>query len=158
MTQDPFPIQKWLDAMKTSLNELLRTTLNMQGAEIASRQYDLPWRNTMGAYVPLVGKDFSLHIGLVSTSDGCHAIARSLLNRPAHELITEEDMADAIREVANIIAGMSKKIMEGDVSASTIGLPLFINGHIQLTKEQQAGSEMIRIGDIICYLMVVRQR
>ena len=158
MSEADFSIQKWLDAMKTAINELLRNTLNHEGCEIASRQYDLPWRNTLGAYVPLVGKDYSLQLGLVSTPDGCHTIARSLLTRPPHELITEEDMADAIREVVNIVAGSTKKRVEGDVPKSTLGLPLFINGHIQITKEQQAGSEMIKIGDVTAYLMVVRQR
>ncbi len=158
MDQVTFSTQTWLDAMKTAAQEVVKTTFNLAGFEGATRQDNLPWNNTIGAYVPLVGKQYSLQLGLVSTAEGCQRIARRLLNLKEHDILLEEEMADAIREIVNILGGLSKKIIEGDIPASSLGLPIFINGHITITKEQTAGSEMIKIGDVICYLIVLRQK
>jgi hypothetical protein len=151
-------LQTWLDALKSAAHTFMQTTYNSKEVTTASRQSSLPWHNTMGAWVPLVGESFSLQLGLVSTDDGCQAIARKLLNLSAMDPLTEEDMADAIRETVNILAGMSKMTIEGDVSLSTLGLPLFIAGHIKITKEQAAVSEMINLGNESCYLIVLKQR
>ncbi len=151
-------LQTWLDALKAAAHAFIQTTYNSDGVAAASRQSNLPWDNTMGAWVPLVGEAFSLQLGLVSTDDGCQAIARRLLNLSPTAPLTEEDMADAIRETVNIIAGMSKTTIEGDISLSSLGLPLFIAGHIKITKEQAAVSEMINLGDQSCYLVVLKQR
>ncbi len=150
-------LQTWLDALKSAAHTFIQT-YSEEGISPTSRQSSLPWNNTMGAWVPLVGEHFSLQLGLVSTDDGCQAIARKLLNLSPNAPLTEEDMADAIRETVNIIAGMSKMTIEGDVSLSSLGLPLFIAGHIKITKEQAAVSEMINVGDQSCYLVVLKQR
>jgi hypothetical protein len=151
-------LQTWLDALQAAAHEFMQTTYNSKEVAATSRQSSLPWHNTMGAWVPLIGDAYSLQLGLVSTDDGCQAIARRLLNLAPLEPLTEEDMADAIRETVNILAGMSKKTIEGDISKSTLGLPLFIAGHIKITKEQAAVSEMITLGNEICYLIVLKQR
>ncbi len=152
-------IQTWLDAMKDAAHKFMQTTYNSPRAvSTTSRQEGLPWNNTMGAWVPLVGNAYSLQLGLVSTDDGCQAIARRLLNLRHEDPLTEEDMADAFRETVNILAGSSKTAIEGDLPASTLGLPIFINGHIKITKEQAAVSEMISLGDVSCYLIVLKQR
>jgi hypothetical protein len=151
-------LQTWLDALKAAAHTFMQTTYNSQEVTATSRQSGLPWHNTLGAWVPLVGEAFSLQLGLVSTDDGCQAIARKLLNLSPLDPLTEEDMADAIRETVNILAGMSKMTIEGDVSLSTLGLPLFIAGRIKITKEQTAVSEMINLGNASCYLIVLKQR
>jgi hypothetical protein len=151
-------LQTWLDALRAAAHEFMQTTYNSKEVTATSRQSSLPWHNTMGAWVPIIGDAFSLQLGLVSTDDGCQAIARKLLNLKPLAPLTEEDMADAIRETVNILAGMSKKTIEGDISKSTLGLPLFIAGHIKITKEQAAVSEMISIGNESCYLIVLKQR
>lgn len=151
-------IHAWLDALKSAAHLFMQTTYNSEDVSTVSRQSSLPWHNTLGAWVPLVGSDYSLQLGLVSTDDGCQAIARKLLNLEAEAPLTEEGMADAIRETVNILAGMSKVTIEGDVPKSTLGLPIFIDGHIKITKEQAALSEMITLGDVSCYLVVLKQR
>jgi hypothetical protein len=151
-------IQTWLDALKAAAHKFMQNTYNSREVIATSRQASLPWNNTMGAWVPLVGHAYSLQLGLVSTDDGCQAIARKLLNLHPEDPLTEEDMADAFRETVNILAGTSKTSIEGDMPASTLGLPIFINGHIKITKEQAAVSEMISLGDISCYLIVLKQR
>lgn len=151
-------LQTWLDALRAAAYKFMQNTFNSHDVSATSRQSNLPWNNTMGAWVPLVGREHSLQLGLVSTDDGCQAIARKLLNLRPEAPLTEEDMADAIRETVNILAGTSKTAIEGDTPASTLGLPIFINGHIKITKEQAAASEMISFGDISCYLVVLKQR
>jgi len=151
-------IHAWLDALKAAAHTFMQTTYNSQDVATTSRQSSLPWHNTLGAWVPLVGNTFSLQLGLVSTDDGCQSIARKLLNLGPEAPLTEEEMADAIRETVNILAGMSKITIEGDVPKSTLGLPIFIDGHIKITKEQAALSEMISLGEVICYLVVLKQR
>lgn len=151
-------LQPWLDALRTSAHAFMQNTYNSKEVGTASRQSGLPWHNTLGAWVPLNGESYSLQLGLVSTDDGCQAIARRLLNLSATDPLTEEDMADALRETVNILAGMSKTTVEGDVSKSTLGLPIFIDGHIKITKEQTALSEMITLGEASCYLVVLKQR
>ncbi|MCD4813617.1 chemotaxis protein CheX [bacterium] len=158
MTQTVTALQNWLDALKAALSEVSKTILNQEEGSFNPRQNDLPWNNTIGAYIPIISRDYSLQLGLVSTEDGCNTLARALLKRSPDELLCAEDMADAIREVVNIICGMSKAKIEGDVSNSTLGLPIFIEGHIRLTKEQDVCSEMVMFGNVKCYLIVLRQK
>jgi hypothetical protein len=158
METDTLNIQTWLDALKTAARIFMQNTYNSKDVSTTSRQSSLPWHNTLGAWVPLVGPAYSLQLGLVSTDDGCQALARRLLGLHAEDPLTEEDMADAFRETVNILAGSSKRAIEGDVPASTLGLPIFINGHIKITKEQAAVSEMIELGNVSCYLIVLKQR
>jgi hypothetical protein len=151
-------IHTWLDALKAAAYTFMKTTYNSENVVAVSRQGSLPWSNSMGPWIPIVGKSYSLQLGLVSTDDDCQKIARNLLNLKAHDPLTEEDMADALRELLNILAGTSKCTIEGDVSVSSLGLPIFINGHIKITKEQAVASEMITLGDVCCYLIVLKQR
>jgi hypothetical protein len=158
MTTQTAALQSWLDALKAAAHAFMQNTYNSKEVATTSRQSSLPWHNTMGAWVPLVGNTYSLQLGLVSTDDGCQSLARKLLNLNTEDPLTEEDMADALRETVNILAGMSKTTIEGDVPASTLGLPIFIDGHIKITKEQAAASEMILLHDTSCYLVVLKQR
>jgi len=151
-------LEHWLEAMRSAAEELVSVALASHTYEYVPGRNDIPWKQTIGAYVPIVANNFSVHLGLLSSPDGCHSIARSLLNRPEDEKVSEEDMADAIREVVNILGGMTKTRIEGDIPRSTLGLPIFINGHVQITREQEAGLQMIKIGSTTCYLIALRQK
>jgi Chemotaxis phosphatase CheX len=151
-------LNDWLEAMKKSASEFAQTTLGLPGIVVSPESDSLSWEDTIGAYVPWVSDDQSVQIGLITTPENCYQLARSLLGLTENDELTEEDMADAVREIVNILAGMSKSIIGGNVSASNMGLPVFINGYILLTKTQRSSSELIRLGNISCYLFVLQEK
>jgi chemotaxis protein CheY-P-specific phosphatase CheC len=157
-TQTVEILQTWLDALKAAARTFMQTTYNVENVAPTSRLISLPWNHTQGAWIPIIGESYSLQLGVVSTDDGCQAIARNLLCMAPEAPLTEEDMADAFRETINILVGISKTAIEGDISCSTLGLPIFITGQIKITKEQAAISEMITLGGVGCYLIVLKQR
>ena len=149
-------LQQWLDALKQSTHELTQTTLGLQGCTTISRQDSLPWQNTVGAYVPCINHEHKIQLGLVTTPEGCNLLARTLLGLSEEDPLEEEDKVDAIREIVNILGGMCKTKIGGNASASSMGLPIFINGYVQLTKEQSSASELVALGDLHCYLIVIQ--
>lgn len=147
----------WLEALVKSADELAKTTLNVSGCDVLERSGHVPWMDTMGAYVPWVCNGYSVQLGIISTRDGCQNLAKMLLEYKENETIEDEDMEDAIQEIMNMLAGMSKGIVGGAVTAKNMGLPVFINGYIEITSAQVVLSELVQINAIYCYLLVLHQ-
>lgn len=109
-----------------------------------------------GAYVPILSGDNSLHVGIVSDESGCVSLTRALLGMAPDEDVSPEDVRDAVGEIANMIAGGVKtKVTEKGVSAQ-IGLPIFIQGHIECGGSTQTIVSQLTFDDVDVCITVVR--
>lgn len=121
-------VDRWLDAALDSLSEVATTTLAVDAPNTVERTRRVP-RHMEGALIPIV-HDHSMQIGIFSTAEGSIAVARALLGMEPGDAISSTEIADAIGEVANIVAGGAKKRMS-DIPNIKLGLPIYFRGDIE---------------------------
>ena len=154
---DPDQVQTWMHAMVNSADELATSTLGLDGVVTLSEemptQRDLP-----GSYVALVGDIFNFEYGVAGTWDSFGVLARTLLFMEPEEILEDDDLADAINEVINIVAGGVKRRMSDVDPGLKLGLPAFFNGILHPTSHQEALSSKIEIAGAEIYLMLFRHK
>jgi CheY-specific phosphatase CheX len=112
----------------------------------------------MGAHIALVGERETAQLGLISSQEGCWNLARAFLGMERDESLSEEDMADALEEIINILAGGVKRRLIALDSSLKMGLPFFIQGHIMATPAQDRAIAAFRLGVVEGHLIVLRSR
>lgn len=147
------PLSDWMKATVDAASEFSSTTL---GASLmVLRGSNLPIDLT-GCFVALVGEEGSLQIGLASDSAGCMTLAKALF--ASDDDLPEEDVGDALGEIANIIAGGVKKRMATGQVPLALGLPIVMEGHIRLTERQQIAQLDVSLGDVPIRLLIVSNK
>ncbi|MCK5241570.1 chemotaxis protein CheX [bacterium] len=151
-------MREWLEAAETSAQELVTTALGYEKFEVIGRLTEVPLKK-IGAYIPLVGdgETAKMEIGILSDPEGCQALSRSLLGMADTEPVTTADVADAIGEMANILAGSIKRLVADRVSSPQIGLPFFFDGMVHF-KEPLATAVSNSLWGTVNVLLVVLQR
>lgn len=89
---------------------------------------DSPGDDFIGANIAVVGDEHAVQLGVLSSPDQADKIARAMLGMEPDEDLPHSDMADAIGEIANIIAGGVKGAMVDDAPGLRLGLPVFSEG------------------------------
>lgn len=153
----PLPIDHWMDVMEAATSEVAVATLGVGNVERFAR-LDEPSTVMSGAYLPLVGVEDQLQIALAALPDDCGRIARAMLGMAETDDLPIADVADAINELVNIIAGGVKSKVFDRLGALQLGLPIFIHGPPQPTGRLRTRVTPVRIGETPAVLMVVQHR
>jgi CheY-specific phosphatase CheX len=148
---DLVKLDDWLKATIDAAREFTSTTLDAalvpgeQGADIS--------RDLTGCFVALIGDERSLQIGLASNAAGCQILAQALF--ASDEPLSDEDVTDALGEIANVIAGGVKKRMATFQLPLAIGLPIVMDGHLRLSERQQMIAADVRLGQVPVRLLII---
>lgn len=145
----------WQGAVEAGATDIARDGFNFSGFEVLERTSVIP-EGMPGSFIPLVAQNESVQVGIVSTPAGCEAMARSLMQLGAPERLSPIDLADALSEAANILAGYVKRNMQDYLNPVQLGLPLFVNGHLETSDRMRAAVTRVRMGDIEAALIVLR--
>jgi hypothetical protein len=114
------------------------------------------FRAPFGAYVPLSSSDSVVQLGIVAERLHCEAMSRALLGMPEDEAFgSDGDVADALGEIANMVAGSAKTRMNERIPDIVLGLPLCVNGRIECQGAEQATTEFT-FGTTRARLVVLR--
>jgi len=149
----PHPLNAWLNATIEATAEFSTTTLDAPLTALDSSNLPL---DLTGCFVALVGEVGSLQIGLASDSVGCQTLAKALFG--SDEDLPEEDVGDALGEIANIVAGGVKKRMASGEISLALGLPIVMEGHIRLTERQQIAQVDVLLGQVQTRLLIVSSK
>jgi CheY-specific phosphatase CheX len=147
------PLSGWMNATVDAASEFSSTTL---GAPLATLETSELPKDLTGCYVALVGEEGSLQIGLASDSAGCMTLAKALFG--SDDELPEEDVGDALGEIANIIAGGVKKRMTTGQVPLALGLPIVMEGHIRLTERQQVAQLDVSLGHVPTRLLLISNK
>jgi CheY-specific phosphatase CheX len=145
---------EWLEATVGSASEFAATTLHVALSPIES-SIKLPVALT-GCFVALIGEEGSIQIGLAANALGCQSLAQALFE--SSEALPEEDVTDALGEIANIIAGGVKVRLSNVQPQLAIGLPIVMDGHLRLSDRQQLVTKDIQLGTIPIRLLILCTR
>ena len=151
-------VSDWVAAMADASSELAQS-LGIDGVEVLG-WHNVPPTGMAGAYIPLLAEDQTLQLALLASPAGCADLSRLLLGMEPDEEVSDADIADAVGELVNIVAGGVKQRMQGSPgqgSASLrLGLPVFIHGYVQPTQQLEVSLASARIGDVEAHLMALR--
>jgi hypothetical protein len=146
----------WLGALEAEFAALATGTLGLSNVKVEAR-LDAPPPAMAGAYLGLLAPWGGVQLALVSDADGCAAIARGLLGTLAGEALEPPDVADAVCEVVNILAGAVKARVRQH-GPLQMGLPTFFRGPVQPTERLGVWALSVRAGDVPAALVVVHPR
>ncbi len=149
----------WLDALEAELAALAEGTLGLSGFERAARG-EAPVRGMEGAYLGLFSPQGAWQVGLAAFPDGCQALARGLLAvEPGSAPLPEADVADALCEIVNILAGgVKRRAREQGAPQLTLGLPTFFHGAVQPTERLASAVSEVRVAAWPAALVVLHPR
>lgn len=145
---------EWLNALTSASCELVPTTFGFEECAVIEDDTIQTDTQAIGAFVPLVTHDGTIQVGVMTTPQACEKLARAFLGFEEDEAIEDEDVADAFREIANILAGMCKSSMKEYVSITNLGLPIIIKGCEQIIQENNANLLTMKWGEINCAVVV----
>jgi hypothetical protein len=147
-------VSDWVAAMADASTELA-LSLGIDGVEVLG-WHDVPPTGMAGAYLPLLAEDQTLQLALLATPDGCADLCRLLLGLDPSDEVSDADVADAVGELVNIGAGGVKQRMQDAAGGLRLGLPVFINGHVQRTQQLEIALASARFGEVDIHLMALR--
>lgn len=154
MSAKVIPIEDWLASFREAAGEVAASTLRLDGAAMPQDKTG----KRPGAFIAVQTDRHAIHLGLSSSAEGCRALARGFLGLRADQPIEEQDVADGIREVMNIVAGKVKSKMAGKDGPLRLGLPMFLTNPAHAGEGQETASTDLKLGTVDCKLFVYRSQ
>lgn len=147
-------LDEWLECLRAATLEVGSSALRFDAkSPVEARPSGSAWP---GTYIAILGDDTALHLGLSATPRGLAVLARSLLGLRDPSPITEKETVDAVSELMNIIAGKVKSRLNERDGSLRLGLPLYVQGQIQVTEHMEKATVEQRVGPVTCELLVFR--
>lgn len=144
----------WSESVHQSVGEVAISSL---GADLRASGAEGPSASLWGAYIPLLTSRDAVRVGVLASPQACESLARLFLAADAQTPKLEDaDVADALCEFLNIVAGVLKRNMAERLPALQIGLPLFVAGAVVNHRHAEAWTRQVRLGDVPATLAVVR--
>jgi hypothetical protein len=147
-------VSDWVAAMADASTELA-LSLGIDGVELLG-WHDVPPTGMAGAYIPMLAEDQTLQLALLASPGGCADLSRLLLGMEAEDEVSDADIADAVGELVNIVAGGVKQRMQDAAGGLRLGLPVFIHGYVQPTQQLEVSLASARFGTVDAHLMALR--
>ena len=145
----------WLAAATDAAGEVAVGLLGVEHLRVGPGGAIHP-SGSSGAYVPLFTDGYALHVGLVSSDPGCVSLAAIMLGLGGQtEGPSPEDVADAVGELANMLAGVMKRQFEGRIESCNVGLPVFVRGEV-VTEGLDSVVARVGLDDVEAEIVVLR--
>ena len=155
MSSVSMPIDKWLEWAVKGMKDVVQESLMCNDFELV----DNAEKNgsPFGAWLPIKAGNEPLHIGILSSEEGCTSMTRSLLfMEPEEDDPSREDMADAVGEIVNIIAGIMQRDLAEKVPVIELGLPIFVAGQVVRHPAQEAANSDVMFDGTLAKVVVLR--
>ncbi len=143
----------WLEATTKSLQEMadIYFDLGSMVPETFNDEEDLK----SGAMIGLVSPGNSVQLMLVASRRGSEVLAKALLGFEPDEAIDAGDLADAMAEIVNIVAGMVKTVVNEQDGNLNLTLPTFMTGSCQPLGGQLVTEGQLTIGSVEAKVIVL---
>jgi hypothetical protein len=157
-TPPKLTLAQWRTAVAGAAGEVATYALSLPGA-VVHDPVGLECASSMiGAHIPVIGGGQAFDLALVSSADGCQALSRAILCLGDGAPLRDAEVADAVGEIVNMLAGAVKRRMAGSGAELMLGLPLFLHGYIQPTDRLSVLTLPTRFGAIDTMVLIAGQR
>jgi hypothetical protein len=151
MSVPPLPLATWSACLRSSVDAIAQGFGGVAaGAEATPRV--LPW----GGYISLLGESDSIRLGVSASAEGCAALARGLLELDDGVEVPNKEVADALCEMVNIIAGHLKAKVQAQTGRLNIGLPMFLTEPPRTNGNLEVAVQSADIGGTPVALVIMR--
>jgi hypothetical protein len=148
----------WIGDLEAAFADTAQGALGLDAVEVTDHPAAVAPR-WQGAYLGLVGPVGAIQIGIAAEEETCQSLAKRLLGMdPGEAALPPADMADALCELVNILAGAFKGKVRDRASPLQMGLPVFFNGGVQPTDRTAVSIAGIRAGGRAAALLLVHPR
>lgn len=156
MSTTTIELQEWLDCLTHVAADYAAHHLRFDSSAPA------PAASTPGAprpavYVAILGSKISMHLGLATSVEGAHALARAFLGVRGQGAVEERDVVDGMSEILNILAGKVKSRMSARDGSLRLGLPMYVSGAVGHGDGVERAVVDVAMGPVPCQLHVFRQ-
>jgi CheY-specific phosphatase CheX len=141
--------------MHAALNRVAVEALGLEKPALLEARRKLPGQYA-GSLIPVFSEEVSTQIGLVSDAAGCELLTRALLGMMPDEEVGADDIPDGIGEIVNMMAGGVKSELDGTLHGIKLGLPVFVNGHIETGENLVSEVSSLKLGDAVVDLFVLK--
>ena len=160
---DKVPLSAWMDALVETMAGVAINPLGYKGSELVDYPASLP-DGLNGAAIPFDRGEHKLRFCLMGDERANQALAHALFCMgPSDPKLSKEDVADALGEILNIVAGLIKnRIAARDLAEDhsdiklQIGLPAVIANSQEINELGDKKIAKIRIGPVFSKLIIVR--
>jgi CheY-specific phosphatase CheX len=151
-------VASWLADLEAAFEETARGALGIDAVVVVSRgPHANPGQH--GSYLGLIGPAGALQIGLAADAATCQALARALLAMgPEEPALADPEVADAVSEIVNIVAGAFKTRVRDRAPQLTMGLPTFFHGGVQESERTAVRVAEFRAAGLSATLLLVYPR
>jgi len=158
MTSVDISLQEWLGVMAEVAGEVAAASLGYEGCRVLG-ECQQPPEDKSGAYIPILSGENALQLALISDACGGQQLAKALLGMDSKdEDLSPADVADAVGEIMNVVAGgVKRRLIEKD-SQLQLGLPIFVHGYIEVMEMLEWAVMDVNIGSVPAHFMVIRHR
>lgn len=147
----------WSEATVDALKELTSSTWGLEANLVEPTPERFP-KGVPGSYIALVGDHYNFEFGVGAEWSDAEELSKMLLFMEPDEEIAEDDVADAMNEIANIVGGGVKRRMSDFDGSLKLGLPAFFEGPVFPTEEQEAAYAQVEIDGKTVYLVALKHR
>lgn len=145
--------EDWLAATTESLVEVAETYFDMEAMESESFHEDAAAK--CGAIIGLASGDNTVQLMMLATRRGSESLGKALLGFESNESIDTCDLADAIGEIINIVAGMVKTVVNHQDDSLHLTLPTFVEGTLEPIGGQEIMGKVIKMGPVETKVVVI---
>jgi len=110
------------------------------------------------AYIPVMIPGGGLQIGVLADPASSRILAAGLLSGGPEDELSEGDIADAIGEIANMVAGTAKAARATTSTVVTLGLPLIVHGWVGSNDRTEIECASASIGGATLTIVVLQSR
>jgi hypothetical protein len=159
-TSSKLTLGHWRSAIQAAAKEVATYALSFSGAVVKDPVGLEAATAMIGAHIPLVGSGSgrSFDLALVASADDCQALSRAILCMGPGPALRDAEVADAVGEIVNMLAGSMKRGLSGLGADLALGLPIFIHGYLQPTDRLSVIAFPIRLGKIDTIVLVTGHR
>jgi hypothetical protein len=149
-------LAEWLESAALAAREIAGGALGASELDWSGLSREALPGNLCGIYIPLMMDGVALQLGVLATRDVCAALASALLGgEDVPE--SDEDVFDAVGEIANLIAGQFKVLLADQINVR-VGVPLAMKGRVFMLGGSQSIHGMLSIDQRPVWLVVTGTR
>jgi len=161
-TSSKLTLGHWRSAIQAAAKEVATYALSYASAVVKDPVGLEAATAMIGAHIPLVGSGSgsgqAFDLALVASADDCQALSRAILCIGPGPALRDAEVADAVGEIVNMLAGAMKRGLSGLGADLALGLPIFIHGYLQPTDRLSVIAFPTRFGKIDTIVLVAGQR
>ncbi len=143
-----------LEVLVGSAHELATVVLGFENSTVIGPRDSYP-EETHAAFISLDYDNGSICVAIAAETDALRQLSRALFAmEDEDEELPDEDIADAVGEIANILSGKVKHYLDKyNISPST-GMPNFVPGLIEINDSSDIALVDVELGQIPVTLFI----